>query len=91
MSIEHNAVIEDEEDAKDMMFCIGQPPTDGSKKITFIPLPGGNFDVGGVRGKVPTRETGFICAGSMRRQKISKTKLLASQTQAFPKHVFIVL
>ena len=73
LSIEHNAVIETEEDAEHMTFCIAQPPSDEDEEIKFTPLPGGEFEVGGVLCNLSTSETGLLKAGSMQHpSKISK-------------------
>ena len=67
LSIEHNAVIETEVDAKHMTFCIAQPSSDGSKEIKFTPLAGGEFEVQGTHCNLSTRITGLLSAGSMKK------------------------
>jgi hypothetical protein len=62
--LEHNVNIESSEQAEEMIFCIAQPPEDGSKEVRFIPIPAGKFNVGIEHGSLITNQLGFLNAGT---------------------------
>ncbi|CAI7997390.1 hypothetical protein GBAR_LOCUS2140 [Geodia barretti] len=62
--LEHNVNIESSEQAEEMIFCIAQPPEDGSKEVRFIPIPAGKFNVGREHGSLITNQLGFLNAGT---------------------------
>ena len=72
VSIEHFANVETVEQAKDMTFFIAQP-SEGTKEIQFIPMEGGEFEVGKETCTLSTRKFGFLSAGIKQTSEMRKT------------------
>ena len=72
VSIEHFANVETEEQAKDMTFFIAQPSQE-TEEIQFIPMEGGNFEVGKETCTLSTQKFGFLSAGVKQTSEMRKT------------------